>query len=1067
MKKIFIFILIITGLIGTAQGTIPAYPTVKLTKLAVGTKQDSVVVINADKTLKQLPTSAIKGTTNLDATATPTNITVFSSTGNDAMLPLVTNTNAGLSPPASKIKLDGIEPGAQVNVPTNLNNIPSATTVTVFSSTGAGTDLPLVTITNAGLTSPADKTKLNNIAAGATANQTDAYLLARTNHTGVQPATTISEDTSHRFTTDAEKATWDAKQATLISGNNIKTIETQSVLGSGNIDLSKVDVGLSNVDNTSDANKPVSTATQTALDTKVDKVAGERLINASEITKLSNQSGSNTGDETAATIKTKLGITTLSGSNTGDQTLSGLGGVASNTAITGATNTKITYDSKGLVTGGASLTAGDIPTLNQNTTGTASTITGNITKSQVTNLEADLIDKQATSQKNTANGYAGLGSDGKLISSQLPSITISDTFVTASQAAMLALTAETGDVAVRTDLNKSFILKGTNPTVLADWQELLTPTSVVTTVFGRNGAVTAQTGDYTADQITETARKFQTATQNTNNDATSSIQGQFNGKQASLGFTPYNATNPAGYISSFTETDPNVPAYSKSLSAFSVIKSSTDALYEPLFSKLTAFNKNFGTASGTVAEGNDSRILNGQTAYGWGNHAGLYPTYSGTGATGTWSINISGLASNSTLWNGFSNLFSSGVTENDVTSLTGFHANGTAYQFSSTKVKSWLGLGSNAYTSTAYLPLTGGNTTGTVRMYSNDASGDYNSRAIELREVGLVTSSQTGTTYAPSIGFHWGGVIQRQIALLSNGNFVFRSDSGNGNVILHDGNYNSYSPTLIGTGASGTWGINVTGNAATASNATELYSPTYNNGTTFLSKYDAQDNNSSRSYTIYNISDGPLSGGGLYNVEMHRWGSDYGSMIAINTEPRTNHLYLRSKYNNSWSSWNPVLDAINYSSYALPLNGGTLTGALSGTTGAFSSTVTATAHVTSGGNSTQTVKGDGSLSVGYKVYTVLLNQSGTSAPSATILDNTLSGAVVWSYSSTGAFTGVLAGAFTGSKCFFSINSGDNALGSDFKAYRVDGNTIKVLSFDSGTLTNGMLTSASLEVRVYN
>jgi hypothetical protein len=30
---------------------------------------------------------------------------------------------------------------------------------------------------------------------------------------------------------------------------------------------------------------------------KVDKVAGERLINAAEITKLGNQSGTNTGDQ--------------------------------------------------------------------------------------------------------------------------------------------------------------------------------------------------------------------------------------------------------------------------------------------------------------------------------------------------------------------------------------------------------------------------------------------------------------------------------------------------------------------------------------------------------------------------------------------------------------------------------------------------------------------------------------------------------------------------------------------------------------------------------------------------
>lgn len=34
--------------------------------------------------------------------------------------------------------------------------------------------------------------------------------------------------------------------------------------------------------------------------------------------------------------------------------------------------------------------------------------------------------------------------------------------------------------------------------------------------------------------------------------------------------------------------------------------------------------------------------------------------------------------------------------------------------------------------------------------------------------------------------------------------------------ILTSGNYNSYAPTLTGTGASGTWGINITGNAATA-----------------------------------------------------------------------------------------------------------------------------------------------------------------------------------------------------------------------------------------------------------
>jgi hypothetical protein len=58
------------------------------------------------------------------------------------------------------------------------------------------------------------------------------------------------------------------KQNTLVSGTNIKTIEGQSILGSGNIDLQKADVGLANVDNTTDLLKPISTATQTALNLK-------------------------------------------------------------------------------------------------------------------------------------------------------------------------------------------------------------------------------------------------------------------------------------------------------------------------------------------------------------------------------------------------------------------------------------------------------------------------------------------------------------------------------------------------------------------------------------------------------------------------------------------------------------------------------------------------------------------------------------------------------------------------------------------------------------------------------
>ncbi|MGL5904759.1 MAG: hypothetical protein ACRCZO_18895 [Cetobacterium sp.] len=54
---------------------------------------------------------------------------------------------------------------------------------------------------------------------------------------------------------------------------------------------------------------------------------------------------------------------------------------------------------------------------------------------------------------------------------------------------MLALTAQTGDVAIRTDLKKSFILKVDGASTLANWQELLTPDDRVQSVNGMTGTV--------------------------------------------------------------------------------------------------------------------------------------------------------------------------------------------------------------------------------------------------------------------------------------------------------------------------------------------------------------------------------------------------------------------------------------------------------------------------------------------------------------------------------------------------------------------------------------------------
>lgn len=50
-----------------------------------------------------------------------------------------------------------------------------------------------------------------------------------------------------------------------------------------------------------------------------------------------------------------------------------------------------------------------------------------------------------------------------------------------------------------------------------------------------------------------------------------------------------------------------------------------------------------------------------------------------------------------------------------------------------------------------------------------------------------------------------------------------------------------------------------------------------------------------------------------------------------------------------------------------------------------------------------------------KRYVALLNQSGTDAPVATVLENGLSGTVVWEYVATGRYTATLSGAFPSGK----------------------------------------------------
>jgi len=126
-------------------------------------------------------------------------------------------------------------------------------------------------------------------------------------------------------------------------------------------------------------------------------------MSAADKTKIDAVTGTNTGDESATSIRTKLSITTLSGSNTGDQTLPvassttpaalGVAAVGVGTTFARADHVHLipTLATLGAQAAGSYLTVGGalgtpssgtltnctFPTLNQNTTGSSASCTGN------------------------------------------------------------------------------------------------------------------------------------------------------------------------------------------------------------------------------------------------------------------------------------------------------------------------------------------------------------------------------------------------------------------------------------------------------------------------------------------------------------------------------------------------------------------------------------------------------------------------------------------------------------------------------------------------------------------
>jgi len=113
--------------------------------------------------------------------------------------------------------------------------------------------------------------------------------------------------------------------------------------------------------------------------------------------------------------------------------------------------------------------------------------------------------KISLTEKGAANGVATLDAGSKIPAAQLPSVAITDAFPVASQEAQVALTAEVGDVAIRTDQNLSYILMAEPASVFANWLVLLSPTDSVTSVAGKTGVVTLTKADVGLGNVDNTS----------------------------------------------------------------------------------------------------------------------------------------------------------------------------------------------------------------------------------------------------------------------------------------------------------------------------------------------------------------------------------------------------------------------------------------------------------------------------------------------------------------------------------------------------------------------------------
>lgn len=281
------------------------------------------------------------------------------------------------------------------------------------------------------------------------------------------------------------------------------------------------------------------------------------------------------------------------------------------------------------------------------------------------------------------------------------------------------------------------------------------------------------------------------------------------------------------------------------------------------------FTSNSATAATFTVTSNATNANTGSTL--------VFRDASGNFSAGTITASLTGTASG--------NLALSGGTLTGT--ATGYTPAGQAAITSVTAWNSAFNVGErNVGASAAFVPAYGQTTTYTSGYRSHMVLGSYR--------------TASGWGGGPFIA--WGGNdnYATENWLFNTGGTITHSS---GKTFLDSSNYNTYAPTKTGTGASGTWGISISGSAATISGFTN------SNSSNPVSGADNLTNNGIAYVTSVSLlgqTDGALYAQAYSTSWVHQIYGDY----------RTGQMAVRGKNNGTWQSWRTVIDTGNIANYA-------------------------------------------------------------------------------------------------------------------------------------------------------